>query len=159
MTNIDSELASLLEGHSGPTTTPGAVALVSRGDHTHVARAGTMDATSSPISRDTLFPISSMTKPLTTLTALRLIDQGVLSLDQSIDGPLPEISNRRVLVSPDGPLEETVPADRAITVRDLLTFTCGFGATFDMFIAPTPWPIVDAGDGRGQLATLGPPDP
>ena len=58
----------------------------------------------------------------------------------------------------DGPLDETVPARRAITPRDLLTFTFGFGAMTEMFTSPTPWPVVVEAD-RLRLATIGPPDP
>ncbi len=58
----------------------------------------------------------------------------------------------------DGPLEDTEPAQRAITPRDLLTFTFGFGLAVEMFSAPTPWPVVEAASAL-QLATLGPPDP
>jgi CubicO group peptidase (beta-lactamase class C family) len=58
----------------------------------------------------------------------------------------------------DGPLDDTVPAARPITVRDLLTFTFGFGLIMDMFMAPTPWPVVAAERELG-LTTLGPPDP
>ena len=58
----------------------------------------------------------------------------------------------------DGPLEETVPALRAITARDLLTFTFGFGMVMEMFMAPTPWPVVTAAE-ELRLSTIGPPDP
>jgi CubicO group peptidase (beta-lactamase class C family) len=58
----------------------------------------------------------------------------------------------------DGPLDDTVPAARAITARDLLTFTFGFGMVAEMFASPTPWPVV-AATGELRLSTLGPPDP
>jgi hypothetical protein len=45
----------------------------------------------------------------------------------------------------DGPLDDTVPAERAITVRDLLTFTFGFGVSVEMFMATSPWLISEAG--------------
>lgn len=63
-----------------------------------------------------------------------------------------------MLAAPDGPLDDTRPARRSITVRDLLTFTNGFGMCVDMFEAPTPWPIV-LEEQRLGLATLGPPNP
>ncbi len=57
----------------------------------------------------------------------------------------------------DGPLADTVPAARAITVRDLLTFTFGFGMVMEMFTSPTPWPVVEATEAL-RLSTIGPPD-
>jgi CubicO group peptidase (beta-lactamase class C family) len=63
-----------------------------------------------------------------------------------------------VLRRPDGPLDDTTPAERAITVRDLLTFTFGFGAAVEMFTADAPWPVMEAEEAL-RLATPGPPDP
>ena len=54
--------------------------------------------------------------------------------------------------------DDTVPAARAITARDLLTFTFGFGMVGEMFAAAQPWPVVAAA-GELRLATIGPPDP
>jgi CubicO group peptidase (beta-lactamase class C family) len=137
---------------------PGVVAAVARGDSLHVATAGVMAVGGPPMGRDTLFRISSNTKPITAVAALSLIDAGVLDLDGTIDELLPELANRRVLLRPEGPLEETVPAQRSITVRDLLTFTWGFGMQGAMFMASEPWPIVTATVER-ELFTLGPPQP
>ncbi len=75
-----------------------------------------------------------------------------------MDRLLPELADRRVLIRADGPLDETVPSARAVTVRDLLTFTFGFGMALEMFAAPSPWPIVEAAE-HLRLATMGPPDP
>jgi CubicO group peptidase (beta-lactamase class C family) len=88
---------------------------------------------------------------------MALIDEGLISLDEPVDGLLPELADRRVLARMDGPLDETVPADRAITVRDLLTFTFGFGFIVDMFFAEQPWPVVAASE-QARLSTIGPPD-
>jgi CubicO group peptidase (beta-lactamase class C family) len=99
-----------------------------------------------------------MTKPITAAVVLSLVDDGLLELDAPIDELLPELANHRVLRSPDGPLGETVPAQRSITVRDLLTFTWGFGMQGAMFMAPQPWPIVTAAAER-DLCTFGPPQP
>ena len=67
---------------------------------------------------------------------------------------LPELAQPRVLRRIDGSLEDTEPAQRAITPRDLLTFTFGFGLAVEMFSAPTPWPVVEAMAVRSRLATL-----
>jgi CubicO group peptidase (beta-lactamase class C family) len=71
---------------------------------------------------------------------------------------LPELANRRVLRRMDGPLDDTLPAAGAVTVRGLLTFTFGFGMALEMFTAPEPWPVVAAATEAG-LATIGPPQP
>jgi len=63
-----------------------------------------------------------------------------------------------VLRRMDGPLDDTGPAGRPVTVRDLLTFTFGFGVTAEMFTAEQPWPVVAQADAL-HLSTIGPPDP
>jgi hypothetical protein len=60
-----------------------------------------------------------MTKVITSVTALRLVEAGRLGLDQSLDEWLPELADRRVLTSPTAPLDDTVPAHRPITLRHL----------------------------------------
>jgi CubicO group peptidase (beta-lactamase class C family) len=137
---------------------PGVVAAVARGHKLHVATAGVMAVDGAPMRRGTLFRISSTTKPITAALVLSLVDTGRLELDEPVDELLPELANRRVLLRPDAPLEETVPAQRPITVRDLLTFTWGFGMQGAMFMAPEPWPIFTATVER-QLCTFGPPQP
>ncbi|KAA2250961.1 beta-lactamase family protein [Solihabitans fulvus] len=137
---------------------PGVVAAVARGDAVHLATAGVMAVGGPPMRRDTQFRISSTTKPMTAAAVLSLVDDGVLELDAPVDELLPELADRRVLRSPDGPLGDTVPARRAITVRDLLTFTWGFGMQGAMFMAAEPWPILAATQAR-ELATFGPTQP
>ena len=137
---------------------PGVVAAVTRGRDTHVATAGVMAIGGPPMRRDTLFRISSMTKPMTAAVILSLVDNGLLELNAPVDELIPELADRRVLQHPDGPLDQTVPAARSITVRDLLTFTWGLGMQGAMFVAPQPWPIVTAATAPG-LATFGPPQP
>jgi CubicO group peptidase (beta-lactamase class C family) len=137
---------------------PGVVAAVARGDTVHVATAGVVRVGGAPMRRDTLFRISSTTKPMTAATVLSLIDDGSLDLDAPVDELLPELARRRVLRSPNGPLEDTEPAHRPITTRDLLTFTWGFGMQGAMFMAAEPWPIFTAALDRG-LSTFGPPQP
>ncbi len=137
---------------------PGVVAAVARGETVHVATAGVMAVGGAPMRRDTLFRIASNTKPMTAAVVLSLVDDGLLELNGPVDGLLPELADRRVLCRPDGPLGPTVPAQRPVTVRDLLTFTWGFGMQGAMFMAPRPWPIVTAAMER-QLSTFGPPQP
>lgn len=111
-----------------------------------------------PVRRDSLFRIASTTKPITAAATLALAAEGRFGLDEPVDGLLPELADRRVLRRPDGPLDDTVPAGRAITVRDLLTFTFGFGMAMEMFMANEPWPVV-AATNAAKLVTIGPPQP
>ncbi|MEZ5284919.1 MAG: serine hydrolase domain-containing protein [Vicinamibacterales bacterium] len=78
-----------------------------------------------PVERDTLFRIASLTKPVTTVAALSLLDEGRFGLDDPITIAAPELADLRVLEDADGPLDRTVPAARAITFRDLLTHRSG----------------------------------
>jgi CubicO group peptidase (beta-lactamase class C family) len=107
---------------------PGLVALVSRREEVHVEALG-MKALggSDPIRRDTIFRIASMTKPITAAAAMILVEECKLRLDDPVDRLLPELADRRVLKRLDGPLDDTEPAKRSITLRDLLTFRMGFG--------------------------------
>jgi CubicO group peptidase (beta-lactamase class C family) len=89
--------------------------------------------------RDTIFRISSMTKPITAAATMILVEECKLRLDEPVDALLPELAERKVLKREDGPLGETVPAKRPITVRDLLTFRMGFG---QMLAPPDAYPIL-----------------
>ena len=137
---------------------PGLVTLVSRRGEVHVDVVGDKsirrDGTGDPMRRDTLFRISSMTKPVTAAAAMILVEECKLRLDDPVDRLLPELATRRVLQRLDGPLDETVPAKRAITLRDLLTFRMGFG----LVMGPDELPI-QAAVREQQIMTLGPPKP
>jgi CubicO group peptidase (beta-lactamase class C family) len=137
-------LDQIVEAAVAQGQAPGVVAAVAQGDSTYIKAAGTLAVGGAPMREDTLFRISSMTKPITAAVILGLVEDGVLGLDEPVDNHLPELAGRRVLRRPDGPLDDTVPAERAVTVRDLLTFTWGFGMQGAMFTATEPWPIVAA---------------
>src|SRR6266566_121416 len=148
----------IVEAAAAQGQVPGVVAAVARGDATYVTAAGVMAAGGPPMRPDTLFRISSMTKPITAAVVLSLVDDGLLDLNGPVEALLPELVGRRVLRRPDGLLTDTVEAERPVTVRDLLTFTWGFGMQGAMFMAPEPWPIVTAVAER-ELASFGPPQP
>ena len=100
----------------------------------HTASVGRRDlATNLPVERDTIFRIASMTKPLTTVAALMLYDEGRFALDEPIAGHAPELAHLRVLRDPNGPLDQTDAAERPITFGDLLTHRSGL--TYGEFIA------------------------
>ncbi|HEY2576255.1 MAG TPA: serine hydrolase domain-containing protein [Streptosporangiaceae bacterium] len=150
-------LHAVMERHVGDDRIPGLVALVAHGDQVHVETLGTLTIGGPAVARDSLFRITSMTKPITAAATLALIDEGLIGLDEPAGRLLPELAGRRVLRRMDGPLDDTVPAARAITTRDLLTFTFGFGSGTELFAAEKPWPVV-AAEQELHLAALGPPD-
>ncbi|HEY1753122.1 MAG TPA: serine hydrolase domain-containing protein [Caulobacteraceae bacterium] len=149
-------LTAALQPYITAGDAPGLVALASCGDDTQVAALGAtaLDG-AQPMARDTIFRIASMTKPVTAVAALMLVEDGVLALDAPIERWLPELADRRVLTRPDAPLSDTTPANRAITVEDLLTFRCGLGLIFG---SPEQFPILRAVAER-KLMGFGPPDP
>ena len=153
-----SRVDEIVENAVSHDDAPGVVAAVARAGDVHVATAGVMSLGGKPMGRETLFRITSMTKPMTAATVLALVDGGMLDLDSPVDELLPELANRRVLRRPEGELSDTVPATRPITTRDLLTFTWGFGMQGAMFMAAEPWPIFTAALER-DLSTFGPPQP
>jgi CubicO group peptidase (beta-lactamase class C family) len=159
----------VLAGHVSGGAMPGLVALVSRRGETHVEAIGRQSFESdAPMRRDTIFRIASMTKPITAAAALILVEQCKLRLDDPVDELLPELADRRVLKSLEGPVDDTVPARRAISLRDLLTFTFGLGAVMvwparhpiqkamaDAGLAPGPWqPEFSADDFMKRLGGL-----
>ncbi|GAA4212583.1 serine hydrolase domain-containing protein [Actinocatenispora rupis] len=116
---------------------PGVVALYSRGDETHVETVGTMEHEGgAPMRRDTIFRMASTSKPVSIAAAMVLLDECRLRLDDPVEPWLPELANRQVLRRIDSPLDDTVPARRPITVRDVLTSTFGLG--MDMTVIGTP---------------------
>jgi CubicO group peptidase (beta-lactamase class C family) len=151
-------LHAAAERHVGDDRVPGLVALVACGGQVHAEALGRLAVGGPPVARDSIFRIASTTKPITAAATLAVAAEGLIGLDEPVDRLLPELADRRVLRRMDGPLDDTVPAARAITVRDLLTFTFGFGMVGEMFASPTPWPVV-AATGELRLATIGPPDP
>ena len=155
-TGID-RLRAIAAQHVANGSVPGLVALIASGDQVHVEAHGTLSFGGAPMVADSLFRIASMTKPVTGAATMALIEEGLVGLDEPVDRLLPELADRRVLRDLAGPLDDTVPACRAITTRDLLTFTFGFGFVVEMFTAPEPLPIVVASD-EARLSTIGPPN-
>ncbi|MGW9436328.1 serine hydrolase domain-containing protein [Streptomyces sp. NPDC055607] len=130
-------LREVLEKHVESGKIPGLVALVGRGGQTHVEAIGTMRHDGGPpMRRDTIFRMASTSKPVTMAAAMVLLDECRLRLDDPVDPWLPELADRQVLRQPDGPLDDTVPARRPITVRDLLTSTFGLGTDFESMASP-----------------------
>jgi CubicO group peptidase (beta-lactamase class C family) len=154
-------LDEVMAGHVERTDVPGLVWLVSRRGEVHAGAAGTGGAgAGAAVGRDTIFRISSTTKPIVAAAALVLIEECRLRLDDPVDDLLPELADRQVLARPDAPLDDTVPAERPISVRDVLTFRLGHGSDFANW-SPTPLSEAMAalGLGEGPPAPAGPPAP
>ncbi|QQQ79491.1 beta-lactamase family protein [Saccharothrix sp. 6-C] len=138
----------VLERHVESGFAPGAVAVLGRRGEVRVEASGTLAfegaGSGTPFSADTICRTASMTKPMVAACAMTLVDDGTLRLDDPVDDLLPELADMTVLVDPNGPLDDVVPAQRPITVRHLLTNTCGMGV---LPTKPGKVPIVDAVNG------------
>lgn len=116
------------------------------------------------LTPDAVFPLSSSSKPIGGVLAMRLVELGILALDDPVAAHLPELASPRVLERHDGPLDQTVPAERPITLRQLLTMTAGFGyvesgplaeAMGEQQVAPGPYaPPVPADEYLRRLGGL-----
>jgi CubicO group peptidase (beta-lactamase class C family) len=146
--------SALVDNACGSSAVPGAVALVSRRGETEVAVAGVRTIGGEPMTRDTVFRIASLTKPITAAATMALVERGRFALDDPVAQWLPELERPNVLRSVTGPVDDPgnlEPAKRPITVRDLLTFQAGHGMP-DTLDAPVLDVLVE------QLAE-GPPRP
>ena len=146
----------IMAGYAARGEIPGIATLIARRGEVHVDTIGVKTTgRGDPIRRDTIFRIASMTKPVTAVATMMLIEECKLRLDEPVDRLAPELAHRFLLKRIDGPLDVTVPAHRPITIRDLLTFRMGFG----MFLGPpNVYPIQKAVT-HAQLQELKPGPP
>jgi CubicO group peptidase (beta-lactamase class C family) len=152
-------LRGVMAAHVERGDLPGLVMLVSRHGQLHVDAIGRLAFDGSPMKRDTIFRITSMTKPVTAAAAMILVEDGKIGLDDPVDRWLPELANRKVLLTIEALIHQTVPARRAISLRDLLTFRCGYGM---IPVFPDRFPIqrayAEAGLAPGPVFPTFPPD-
>jgi CubicO group peptidase (beta-lactamase class C family) len=128
MTNLHEILAK--QAASGAV--PGAVALVARDDRVEVEAVGLADLEAHiPMTRESIFRIASITKPITAAAVMMLVDGGMVALDDPVERWLPELASPMVVRTPSGPVDDVVPANRPITVLDLLTNRAGYGFPSD----------------------------
>jgi CubicO group peptidase (beta-lactamase class C family) len=148
-----------MAGHVERGDVPGLVMLVSHHGEVQAEGIGRLAFEGSSMLRDSLFRITSMTKPVTAAAAMVLVEEGRLKLDDPVDPWLPELANRKVLLRSDALVHQTVPARRAITLRDLLNFHCGYGM---IPVFPERLPIqrayAEAGLAPGPVFPSFPPD-
>ena len=152
-------LHGVMAGYVERGDLPGLVMLVSHQGRVHADTFGRLAFEGSPMTRDSIFRITSMTKPITAAAAMILVEDGKIALDDAVDRWLPELANRKVLLRLDALVHQTVPARRAITLRDLLTFRCGYGI---IPVFPERFPIqrayAEAGLAPGPVFPSFPPD-
>lgn len=146
----------LLEKHVDSGFVPGALAVLARHGEVHVEATGMLafegTGSETPMAGDTICRLGSMSKPIVAACAMTLVEDCTLRLDDPVDDLLPELTDMVVLADPTGPLEDTVPAQRPITLRDLLTYTLGTGM---VPAEPGTLPIADA---LGVLGQAVPPE-
>ncbi len=131
----------LVQREIDATRISGAVTVVARrGQIAHFAARGLMDIDAGrPMQRDTIFPIASMSKPITGVAILMLVEEGKVRLSDPVSQYIPEFVDTQVAVElparqvaagqPAPPREiYTVPASRPVTVRDLMTHTSGLAS-------------------------------
>jgi CubicO group peptidase (beta-lactamase class C family) len=125
-------LHDILETYVTNGSLPGAVGLVARGDRVEVQVVGSVDVDgTSPMARDSIFRIASITKPITAAAVMMLVDDSQIALDDPVGQWLPELESPTVVRTPAGPVDDVVSAARPITVVDLLTFRAGYGFPSD----------------------------
>jgi CubicO group peptidase (beta-lactamase class C family) len=127
-----SNLYDILQAYVSNGSVPGAVGLMARGGRVEVQAAGSADADgTSPMARDSIFRIASITKPITAAAVMMLVEDGRIALEDPVRRWLPELASPAVVRRPAGPADDVVPAVRPITVVDLLTFRAGYGFPSD----------------------------
>ncbi len=129
---------------------PGAVAGIRYRGETEIFATGVKTfGGPDEITNDTQFRIASLSKPVAGVLAASMIADGSFGQGDPVDTWLPELGSPRVLIEPDGPLNQTVPADKPITVRHLLTNTHGLGVIFEQ--TPLSQAVADARVAAGPI--------
>src|SRR2546430_366581 len=147
-----SNLHDILQTYVGNGSVPGAVGLMARGDRVEVAAAGSADVGgTSPMARDSIFRVASITKPITAAAVMMLVEDRRIALEDPVGQCLPELASPAVVRTPAGPVDDVVPAVRPITVADLLTFRAGYGFPADFSLPAVGLPV--------HRPKHGPPEP
>lgn len=134
-----SRLHDSMAAHVAAGRLPGLVTLVACGDDVHIDTIGTPSfGAGAPLAHGAIFRIASLTKPITAVATMSLVEEGLLRLEEPIDELVPELADRRVLRAIDAELDDTVPASRPIILEDLLSFRFGFGS---VMAPPGSYPI------------------
>ncbi len=146
-------IESVLDTAIADESIPGAVAAVTAPGRDPVIYVAGNDGDGSPLRRDTIMRIASISKPIVAAAALSMVDSGDVAPGDPIVRWLPELAGRPVLRADDAQLDDTVPAEREVTVDDVLTFRCGDGM-LPRFPMDAPIQLAYA---EAQLGSDGPP--
>ncbi|MFJ3640777.1 serine hydrolase domain-containing protein [Streptomyces sp. NPDC090108] len=153
-------VGDVLRRHVDAGLGPGAIAVVARHGEIHVEAVGCLafegPGSRTPMAADTVCRIASWTKQIVAACVMTLVEDGTLRLDDPVDALLPELADMTVLADPNGPLDDTVPAKRPVTLRDLLTCRLGTGT---VLAEPGTVPISDALNALEHGAGPGDPPP
>jgi CubicO group peptidase (beta-lactamase class C family) len=152
-------LREMLETYVSNGSVPGAVALLARGDRVEVQAVGSADVGgAAPMTRDSIFRIASITKPITAAAVLMLVEDGRIALDEAVGKWLPELAAPTVVRTPTSAVDDVVPAARPITVFDLLTSRAGYGFAPDFTLPAVDRLFSVQKDGRAPQAFEAPDD-
>jgi CubicO group peptidase (beta-lactamase class C family) len=154
-----SNLHDILQTYVGNGSVPGAVGLMARGDRVEVAAAGAADVGgTSPMARDSIFRVASITKPITAAAVMMLVEDGRIALEDPVRQWLPELASPAVVRTPASPVDDVVPAVRPITVADLLTFRAGYGFPSDFSLPAVGLLFSELKQGPPQPQLVAAPD-
>ncbi|MES2303514.1 MAG: serine hydrolase domain-containing protein [Pseudomonadota bacterium] len=149
-------VSRLIESYVSSGKLSGMVAALGQGSSAaplDIARGTLAKVSQTPVDMDSLFRIYSMTKPITGMAAMMLVDEGKLRLDQPIADLIPAFAGMQVQVTPDGSITDLRPAKAQITVRHLLTHTAGLGYSI-IQSGPLKDAYIKAGLVPGQASRL-----
>ncbi len=149
-------VARMLDGYVSGGKLPGMIAAMGWGAADapmDIARGTMAKGAAQALDMDSLFRIYSMTKPITGMAAMMLVDEGKLRLDQPIADLLPAYGKMMVQATPDGSITDLRPAKTQITVRHLLTHTAGLGYSI-IQTGPIKDAFIKAGVVPGQASRL-----
>jgi CubicO group peptidase (beta-lactamase class C family) len=154
-----SNLHDILQTYVGNGSVPGAVGLMARGDRVEVAAAGSADVGgTSPMARDSIFRVASITKPITAAAVMMLVEDGRIAMEDPVRQWLPELTSPAVVRTPASPVDDVVPAVRPITVADLLTFRAGYGFPSDFSLPAVGLLFSELKQGPPQPQLVAAPD-
>jgi len=154
-----SNLHDILQTYVGNGSVPGAVGLMARGDRVEVAAAGSADVDgTTPMARNSIFRIASITKPITAAAVMMLVEDGRIALEDPVRQWLPELASPAVVRTPASPVDDVVPAVRPITVADLLTFRAGYGFPSDFSLPAVGLLFSELKQGPPQPQLVAAPD-
>jgi CubicO group peptidase (beta-lactamase class C family) len=154
-----SNLHDILQTYVSDGSVPGVVGLVARGDRVEVQAVGSAGVDrASPMARDSIFRIASITKPIIAAAMMMLVEDGRIALEDPVGQWLPELTSPAVVRTPGSPVDDVVPAVRPIRLVDLLTFRAGYGFPSDFSLPAVGLLFSELKQGPPQPQAVAAPD-